>query len=117
MYLALAIGSLAAVSLLGQVGKLLGPSFAGASSYVTIIIFLGAGLALMLFRHAVIPLKPRTLRAVVGVVIATGMLEIGVQLFGRSAPKPIQFIAIAVFVVVWSVCGGEPLFRFWFAPR
>jgi len=118
MYLALAIGSLAAVSVLGQVGKLLGPSFAGASSYVTIIIFLGSGLALMLFRHAVIPLKPRTLRAVVGVVIATGVLEIGVQaFFGRTAPKPIQFITIAVFVVVWSGCVGEPSLRLWFAAR
>jgi len=118
MYLALAIGSLAAVSVLGQVGKLLGPSFAAASSYVTIIIFLGSGLALMLFRDAVIPLKPRTLRAVVGIVIATGVLEIGVQAFlGRTAPKPIQFITIAVFVVVWSGCVGEPSLRLWFAAR
>ena len=40
MYLALAIGSLAAVSILGQLGKALGPSFASASTYVTITIFL-----------------------------------------------------------------------------
>src|SRR6202022_3058588 len=115
---ALAIGSPAAVSVLGQVAKLLGPSFAGASGYLTTIIFLGSGLALMLFRHAVIPLKPRTLRAVVGIVIATGVLEIGVRaFFGRTAPKPIQFITIAVFVVVWSGCVGEPSLRLWFAAR
>ena len=118
MYLALAIGSLAAVSVLGQVGKLLGPSFVAASAYVTITVFLVSGLALLLFRHAVIPLKPRTLRLVVGIVIATGMLEIGVQaIFGRTAPKPIQLIAAAAFVLVWSGCVGEPSVRLWFAAR
>ena len=118
MYLALAIGSLAAVSILGQVGKLLGPSFASASAYLTITIFLVSGLALLLFRHAVIPLKPRTLRLVVGIVVATGVLEIGVQaIFGKTAPKPIQLIAAAAFVIVWSGCVGEPSVRLWFAAR
>ncbi len=118
MYLALAIGSLAAVSILGQVGKLLGPSFVAASGYVTIVIFLVSGLALLLFRHAVIPLKRRTIRVVVGIVIATGLLEIGVQaIFGHNAPKPIQLLALAMFVVVWSGCVGEPSVRLWFAAR
>ncbi len=118
MYLSLAIGSLAAVSILGQVGKVLGPSFASASAYVTITIFLVSGLALLLFRHAVIPLKRGTLRAVVGIVIATGVLEIGVQaIFGKTAPKPLQLIAAAAFVLVWSGCVGEPSVRLWFAAR
>src|SRR3989442_2249709 len=118
MYLALAIGSLAAVSVLGQVGRALGPSFAAASAYVTITIFLVSGLALLLFRHAVIPLKPRTIRAVVTIVIATGVLEIGVfAVFGNSAPRPIQLIAVAAFIVVWSGCVGEPSVRLWFAAR
>jgi signal transduction histidine kinase len=118
MYLALAIGSLAAVSVLGQVAKVFGPSFAAASAYLTITIFLVSGLALMLFRHAVIPLKPRTLRIVVGTVIATGVLEIVVQvIFGRTAPKPVQLIAAAAFIAVWSGCVGEPSLRLWFAAR
>src|ERR1700681_870531 len=118
MFLALAIASLAAVSILGQVAKLLGPSFTAASAYVTITVFLVSGLALLLFRDAVIPLKPRTLRLVVGIVIATGVLEIGVQaIFGRTAPKPVQLIAAAAFVLVWSGCVGEPSLRLWFAAR
>jgi signal transduction histidine kinase len=118
MYLSLAIGSLAAVSILGQVGKVLGPAFASASTYVTITIFLVSGLALLLFRHAVIPLKRRTLRVVVGVVVATGVLEIGVQaIFGQTAPRPLQLIAAAAFVLVWSGCVGEPSVRLWFAAR
>jgi signal transduction histidine kinase len=118
MYLALAIGSLAAVSILGQVGKLLGPSFAVASAYLTITIFLVSGLALLLFRHAVIPLKPRTLRVVVGIVVATGVLEIAVQaFFGKTAPRPVQLISVAAFIIVWSGCVGEPSVRLWFAAR
>ena len=118
MYLALAIGSLAAVSVLGQVGRALGPSFTAASTYVTVIIFLTSGLALLLFRHAVIPLKRRTLRAVIAIVTATGALEIGVQaIFGRTAPPAVQLIAAAAFIVVWSGCVGEPSIRLWFAAR
>jgi signal transduction histidine kinase len=118
MYLALAIGSLAAVSVLGQAGHALGPAFATAIAYVTITIFLVSGLALLLFRHAVIPLKPRTLRAVVAVVIATGVLEVGVfAVFGSKAPRPLQLIAAAAFIVVWSGCVGEPSVRLWFAAR
>jgi signal transduction histidine kinase len=117
-YLALAIGSLAAVSVLGQVAKVFGPAFAAASVYATTAIFLLSGLALLLFRHAVIPIKRRTLRAVVGIVIATGVLEIAVQaLFGRDAPKPIEFIALAAFVLVWSGCVGEPSVRLWVSAR
>ncbi|HVS07618.1 MAG TPA: ATP-binding protein [Candidatus Dormibacteraeota bacterium] len=118
MYLALAIASLAAVSILSQVGKVLGPSFTAATAYVTITIFLVSGLALLLFRHAVIPLKPRTLRVVFAIVAATGLLEIGVSaIFGQTAPRPLQLIATAAFVLVWSGCVGEPSMRLWFAAR
>jgi signal transduction histidine kinase len=45
-------------------------------------------------------------------------LEIAVQaLFGRDAPKPIEFIALAAFVLVWSGCVGEPSVRLWVSAR
>src|SRR5438445_13272793 len=105
MYLALAIGSLAAVSILGQVGKLLGPSFASASAYVTITVFLVSALALPLFRHAVIPLKPRTLRVAVGLVVATRLLELGaLAIYGRTAPSSVQPVAAAALVLDRTGC-------------
>src|SRR2546421_10823915 len=64
VYLVLAISSLAAVSLLGQVGKLLGSWFATVSGSVTVVLFLGSGLALLMFRGSVIPLSSRTRRLV-----------------------------------------------------
>jgi signal transduction histidine kinase len=118
MYLALAIGSLAAVSIIGQVGKVIGPSFVGISAYLTTVIFLVSGLALLLFRHAAIPIKRVTLRIVVGIVIATAVLEIGVQaIFGKAAPASVQLFALAAFVVVWSGCVVEPSVRLWLASR
>ena len=118
MYLALAIGSLAVVSLLGQLGKVLGTGFTAVSASVTIVIFLASGLALLLFRDSVIPLRPRTRRLAVGAVALTALFLIALQLvYGRNAPKLLQLAALAAFVVVWSGCVGEPSIRLWLSAR
>jgi signal transduction histidine kinase len=117
MYLALAIGCLATVSLLGQAAKLLGHWFTGVNSVLTITIFLGSGLALLLFRDSVIPLAKRTRRLVLSVVAASAVLEIGVALGGTSTPKTLQLVALFAFVGVWSGCVGEPSVRLWLAAR
>jgi hypothetical protein len=115
MYLALAIGCLGAVSLLGQVAKLLGTWVAGVNAVLTITIFLGSGLALLLFRDSVIPLARRTRRLIILVVAATAVLEIGVALAGTSTPKALQLVGLFAFVAVWSGCVGEPSVRLWLA--
>ena len=117
MYLALAIGCLAAVSVLGQAAKLIGHWFAGVNSVLTITIFLGSGLALLLFRDSVIPLARRTRLMVVITVAATALLEIGVSLAGRSTPKALALLATYTFVAVWIGCVGEPCVRLWLAAR
>ena len=118
MYLALAIGCLAAVSLLGQLGKVFGTGFTAVSANVTIVIFLASGLALLLFRDSVIPLRPRTRRLVVGAVALTALFLIALQLvYGRNAPKLLQLAALAAFIVVWSGCVGEPSIRLWLSAR
>jgi signal transduction histidine kinase len=117
MYLALAIGCLGAVSILGQVSKLLGHWFLGLNSVLTITIFLGSGLALLLFRDSVIPLARSTRRLVILVVAATAVLEVGVALGGTGTPKPLQVVGLLAFVVVWSGCVGEPSVRLWLAAR
>jgi len=118
MYLALAVGSLAAVSLLGQLAKVLGAGFAAASGYLTIVIFLGSGLALLLFRDSVIPLSRRTRWLVIGVVGLTAIFMIAVRaLYGTSAPKPLSFAELIAFIVVWSGCVGEPSVRLWLTAR
>jgi signal transduction histidine kinase len=115
MYLALAIGCLGAVSILGQVAKLLGHWFAGLNAVLTITIFLGSGLALLLFRDSVIPLARRTRQLVISVAAATAVLEIGVALGGTSTPKALQTFGLFAFVAVWCGCVGEPSVRLWVA--
>jgi signal transduction histidine kinase len=115
MYLALAIGCLAVVSILGQVAKLLGTWFASVNSILGITIFLGSGLALLLFRDSVIPLARRTRQLVMVVVAATAVLEIGVALGGTSTPKALQMLGLFAFVIVWCGCVGEPSVRLWLA--
>lgn len=117
MYLALAIGCLAGVSSLGQVGKLLGPWFVGVNSILGIAIFLGSGLALLLFRDSVIPLARRTRRLVISIVVLTALLEIGVALGRTGTPKAMQLLGLLAFVGVWSGCVGEPSVRLWLAAR
>jgi signal transduction histidine kinase len=118
MYLALAVGSLAAVSLLGQLAKLLGAGFAAASAYLTIVIFLGSGLALLLFRDSVIPLARRTRWVVIGVVGLTAVFQVATRtIYGGSAPKPLSYAALATFVLVWIGCVGEPSVRLWINAR
>jgi signal transduction histidine kinase len=117
-YLALAIGSLAAVSALGQVGKLVGPGFTAVSGYATTVLFLGSGLALLLFRDSVLPLRPLTRRLVIGVVALTCLgMVVAQAVYGRMAPKPIQLAELIAFVVVWSGCVGEPSVRLWLNAR
>jgi signal transduction histidine kinase len=115
MYLALAIGCLATVSILGQAAKLLGHWFAAPNSVLTITIFLGSGLALLLFRDSVIPLARRTRQLVISLVAATAALEIGVALAGTSTPKALQTLGLFAFVAVWCGCVGEPSVRLWLA--
>ncbi|HEY9288460.1 MAG TPA: ATP-binding protein [Candidatus Dormibacteraeota bacterium] len=117
LYLVLAIGSLALVSSLGQVGKLIGPGFAVATGPVAIMLFLGSGLALLLFRDSVLPLRRVSRWLVIGVVAATGLLEIGMLFAGKSAPKSLQLAATWAFIAVWIGCVGEPTLRLWLAAR
>jgi signal transduction histidine kinase len=117
MYLAMAIGCLGVVSILGQAAKLLGHWFVGVNAVLTITIFLASGLALLLFRDSVIPLAKRTRRLVIFVVAAAAVLEIGVALAGTSTPRALQLLATVGFVVVWCGCVGEPSVRLWLAAR
>jgi hypothetical protein len=67
------------VSVLGQIAKLLGPRYAIVTADITVVLFLGSGLALLLFRDSLIPLGRWTRRLVVGAVTVTAVYEIGLQ--------------------------------------
>jgi signal transduction histidine kinase len=118
LFLTLAIGCLGTVSFLGQAGKLLGAGFVAVTGPIEVILFLASGLSLTLFRDRVMPLKRRTRRLVIGVVIITALVEILIQLGGpRMLPRGVQFGGLLLFVLVWIGCVGEPSVRLWLASR
>jgi signal transduction histidine kinase/DNA-binding response OmpR family regulator len=118
VYLALALGLLGLVALVGQIVSFihLGGELVQA---VTVLAFSGSGLALLFFRDTFIPLSRRA-----RFLATTGTLLVAVLAIftlGSTGPKtqlsPIQVAATFLFVAAWSLSVGEPAVRFWLAAR
>jgi signal transduction histidine kinase len=119
MYLAAAIGSLAVVSLLGQVGKLLPSGLRIVEGDVAVVGFLGSGLALLLFRDTVIPLPRRMRTLAIGVTAAVAAFSVVIGFLGPSAgqPRALQLAYLVALVGTWSLSVGEPSVRLWLTAR
>ena len=115
-YLALAIGLLAVVSVIGLIQRLTGPLGAVVQD-ANIVIFLASGYALLLFRGTFIRLSRRTRWLALGGLAAAGILFILVGQPGSSGARPnsLQAAATLLLVLAWSACVGEPIVRFWLA--
>jgi len=113
-FLALAIILLAAVSGLGRVQAFV-PFRIPLLSQLDLIGFVASGYALLLYRNAVIPL-PRRWHAValVSMAAASGLLLTAQAL---SASQEFLTVTAVVLILIWSVCVGEPIFRFWLVAR
>lgn len=118
-YLALALGTLGLVSVLGQVSHLTSSAQGRLLSDITIVLFMASGYALLLFRDSFIPLN-RGIRigALVAVAAVTGLaLVVGLPSGQATHPTTIQSLTTWALVVVWSACVIEPVVRFWLASR
>lgn len=116
-YLALALGMLGLVSLAGLVQKLTGLEGRWVA-IASIAAFQLSGLALLLFRHRLIPLSWSAL------ALATAALAGSAALLAYAgspapgiAPTPLQSAAALLLVVVWSICVAEPALRLFRASR
>lgn len=118
-YLALALGTLGLASILGQVDQLTGYAWGLLITDVSIVLLMTSGFALLLFRDSFIPLDPRIrIGALAACAGATGLaLAVGLPSNPANQPSPLQSIATAAVVVVWSACVFEPVIRFWLASR
>jgi signal transduction histidine kinase len=117
-YLALALCSLA---LLILIAPILGGSGAEAQALtdIALVLFLISGYALVMFRDSFVPITQRTRRFVaagIGLVGAFGILaQLPAQT--RGTHGPLQSIALAAVLIVWTLCILEPISRFWIAAR
>jgi signal transduction histidine kinase len=117
-WLALAISSLAVVSVTGQLAKLVHEA-TWITTDVTLAVFMLAGLALLLFRDTVIPLGRRVRTAAVAITAAVtvgyGIGSVGTT--GTASLRPLQYGLLLALVVVWCLSVGEPSVRFWLVAR
>src|ERR1700682_5448798 len=117
-YLALALCSLA---LLILIAPILGGSGAEAQALtdIALVLFLISGYALVMFRDSFVPITQRTRRFVAAGIVLVGAFGILAQLPAetRGTHRPLQSIALAAVLIVWTLCILEPIIRFWIAAR
>ena len=116
-FLALSIGTLALVAVIGQVQSLIGHPSAWLN-VVSLLAFLASGYALLLFRSAFLPLAPRWhLVALAANAAAAALYLLAGTQTASSSLDPVQSVAVVALIVVWAGCVTEPLVRFWMAAR
>ncbi len=116
-YLALALGMLGLVAVIGLIQSLSGYR-AEWVTYIVLGAFQLSGFALLLFRHRVIPLSRKAL-ALAALALAGSAALVGY--LGTAAPAEtpttVQSLAVLLLVLAWSVCVAEPALRLFLASR
>lgn len=129
-YLALALGLLGLVSLIGEIQRDLGvtqpdgttnapPVVAAVIGLITLGMFMGCGFALLLFRHYLLPFR-RNVLAAVGVVMAATTFSFIPFTLQPSLLKSSPGLTLGLVILllgVWSGSVGEPVYRLWRVSR
>jgi signal transduction histidine kinase/DNA-binding response OmpR family regulator len=118
-YLALAIGLLGGLSLIGRFAALW--TIQGVVyQLISLGMFMFCGYALFLFRGTMAPLSNRARRVVLGLVVAAILVVTVTPLpAAGSATRatPLQTAVTLLLVGVWCGCVGEPVIRLWRTSR
>ena len=116
--LALAIGLLATLSIVGRVQQVTGYQ-ADWVIHLTIPAFLGSGYALALFRHSVMRTSRIALAALFVALVAVSLGSLAIRLPTGLTPTPTakQWALVWGMLLLWSGCVVEPAARFWLASR
>ena len=109
-YLALAIVLLATVTGLGRLQAYI-PVMLPFLSAIDLLAFMGTAYALLLYRSSLIPLPWRWHVVAIASLAAASVLIVAV--LALPSNRALLTVATFGFVLVWSACVGEPIFRFW----
>jgi len=114
--LAMAMSALAVMMLLAPLLGAAGPA-AQVVTDMAAVVFLISGYGLLAFRDSFVPFRPTTMRAITFAIVAVGVLDIALQLPASpdSPHSPVQTLALAATVGLWSFCILEPIVTFWVA--
>lgn len=119
-YLALAVGLLGVVALIGQVQSATNFALGRIGQDANLLIFLGSGYAMLLFRSTFIPLSRRGNAAALIAIVLAVLVTLAADLpYGPDpqAPSQLQSAALLALIGVWTACVGEPVVRLWLAAR
>jgi signal transduction histidine kinase len=114
-YLALAIGSLGFVAVLGRL-EVLDPDARPFLTSAAVLVFLASAYTLLLLRSEFIPLSARAHLAVLALLAVVAAFFISTSVVpSTSPPRPLFLAAAAALGFAWSACVCEPVVRFWIA--
>jgi len=115
--LALAIGCLGLVSLLGQAQAFSGYALGQVGQDLVLVILMVSGYALLLFRSSFIRLRPRaqmfSFAGVLAVILLVLVANVPYQPNARL--NLFQQVSVGLLVLAWAACVIEPIVRFWLA--
>jgi signal transduction histidine kinase len=129
-YLALALGLLGLVTVIGEVTRDTGltrpdgtstapPLVAAVLALVSLGLFMGCGFALLLFRHVLLPVRREVLAAVGGVMAVVSISFVPISIdptLGKRFPL-LTLGLIILLLLVWAGSVGEPVYRLWRVSR
>jgi len=116
--LALALGSLAILILLGPALTGSGPLIQAATD-AGIVLFLVSGYGLLMFRDSFVPVAACTRRGITAAIVLVGVAGIALQLppSPDSTHTPLQTLDLVAILGLWAFCILEPIATFWLAAR
>jgi signal transduction histidine kinase len=84
-----------------------------------VVLFLGSGLSLLMFRDAFVPFQTRTRNILTALAALVAILGIAVRLPGNpdAMHSPIQTFALVAIIGTWAYCMIDPIVTFWIAAR
>ncbi|HET9780948.1 MAG TPA: ATP-binding protein [Candidatus Dormibacteraeota bacterium] len=84
-----------------------------------VVLFLGSGYALLMFRDSFVPFTARARTLITAVIAVVAIAGIAVSLPGNpdAMHTPIQTLALVAIVATWAYCLIDPMVMFWLAAR
>ena len=112
VFLALAVGSLGILAMLGRITQLSGTAEAVLSA-VSIFLLMASAFAFVLFRHSLIPMRGWALRTTaVAVAVVTGAC-ITTNLDSRVQPAGVALLLVILLLLTWCAVVGASIVRLW----
>jgi signal transduction histidine kinase len=118
-WLAVAVGSLGVVSLIGRIQGAGARPVSEIVTDATVVIFLLSAYALLRFRGTFSPLRTSTHAAAAAVLVISAFLFIVARVgtAPSSTARWFQFLATVVVVGAWGICVMDPIVRLAWASR